>query len=74
MDERPIAIFDSGLGGLTVLHECLVTMPREDFVYLGDAARFPYGPRPLAEVAYRAGGSTTVSRLAAMSASRDALA
>lgn len=39
------------MGGLTVLHECLVTMPHEDFVYLGDAARLPYGPRPLDEVA-----------------------
>jgi glutamate racemase len=38
------------VGGLTVLHECLVTMPHEDFVYLGDHARLPYGPRPLAEV------------------------
>jgi glutamate racemase len=35
---------------LTVLHECLVTMPREDFVYLGDHARLPYGPRPLDEI------------------------
>ncbi len=50
MDERPIGVFDSGTGGLTVLHECLVTMPHEDFVYLGDHARLPYGPRPLAEV------------------------
>jgi glutamate racemase len=38
------------MGGLTVLHECLVTMPHEDFVYLGDAARLPYGPRPLHEL------------------------
>ena len=37
MDSRPIGVFDSGMGGLTVLHECLVTMPHEDFVYLGDA-------------------------------------
>ena len=44
-------MFDSGMGGLTVLHECLVTMPHEDFIYLGDAARLPYGPRELAEVA-----------------------
>src|SRR6201999_1321540 len=50
MDSRPIGVFDSGVGGLTVLHECLVTMPHEDFVYLGDHARLPYGPRPLAEV------------------------
>jgi glutamate racemase len=41
----PIAVFDSGVGGLTVLHECLVSLPNEDFVYLGDTARFPYGPR-----------------------------
>src|SRR6188472_587543 len=51
MDTRPVGVFDSGMGGLTVLHECLVTMPHEDFVYLGDAARLPYGPRPLPEVA-----------------------
>ena len=50
MDSRPVGVFDSGVGGLTVLHECLVTMPHEDFVYLGDHARLPYGPRPLAEV------------------------
>ena len=50
MDPRPVGVFDSGVGGLTVLHECLVTMPHEDFVYLGDHARLPYGPRPLAEV------------------------
>src|SRR6187551_1665034 len=51
MDPRPIGVFDSGMGGLTVLHECLVTMPHEDFVYLGDGARLPYGPQPLPEVA-----------------------
>jgi glutamate racemase len=50
MDERAIGVFDSGVGGLTVLHECLVTLPHEDFLYLGDGARLPYGPRPLAEV------------------------
>ena len=43
--ELPIAMFDSGVGGLTVLHECLVSLPEEDFVYLGDDARFPYGAR-----------------------------
>ena len=42
---RPIGMFDSGIGGLTVLHECLVAMPAEDFVYVGDTERFPYGPR-----------------------------
>jgi glutamate racemase len=50
MDRRPIGVFDSGMGGLTVLHECLVTLPHEDFVYLGDGARLPYGPRPLPEI------------------------
>jgi len=55
MDPRPIGVFDSGVGGLTVLHECLVTLPHEDFVYLGDAARLPYGPRPLDEIRRFAG-------------------
>jgi glutamate racemase len=50
VDTRPIGIFDSGAGGLTVLHECLVTLPHEDFVYLGDGARCPYGPRPQDEI------------------------
>jgi glutamate racemase len=43
--ELPIAVFDSGVGGLTVLHECLVSLPHEDFLSLGDTARFPYGDR-----------------------------
>ena len=46
----PIAVFDSGVGGLTVLHECLVSLPHEDFVYLGDTGRFPYGDRSPEEV------------------------
>jgi glutamate racemase len=50
MDTRPVGVFDSGVGGLTVLHECLVTLPHEDYVYLGDGARLPYGPRPLPEI------------------------
>jgi glutamate racemase len=41
----PVAMFDSGVGGLTVLHECLVSLPQEDFLYLGDTACFPYGSR-----------------------------
>jgi pimeloyl-ACP methyl ester carboxylesterase len=48
--ELPIAVFDSGVGGLTVLHECLVSLPEEDFVYLGDDARFPYGARSKEEL------------------------
>jgi glutamate racemase len=43
--ELPIGMFDSGVGGLTVLHECLVSLPEEDFLYLGDDARFPYGTK-----------------------------
>ena len=45
-DERarlPIAVFDSGIGGLTVLHELLVSLPEEDYLYFGDTAGFPYG-------------------------------
>jgi glutamate racemase len=48
--ELPVAVFDSGVGGLTVLHECLVSLPHEDFLYLGDTARFPYGDRPAEEL------------------------
>jgi glutamate racemase len=47
---RPIGVFDSGVGGLTVLHELLVRLPREDFLYLGDTARFPYGERTPVEL------------------------
>jgi glutamate racemase len=43
--DSPVAVFDSGVGGLTVLHELLVSLPSEDFVYLGDTARMPYGDR-----------------------------
>ena len=46
----PVAVFDSGVGGLTVLHECLVSLPHEDFLYLGDTARFPYGDRTAQEL------------------------
>jgi glutamate racemase len=45
-----VAVFDSGVGGLTVLHELLVSLPGEDYVYLGDTARFPYGQRSQAEL------------------------
>jgi glutamate racemase len=47
---RPIGVFDSGVGGLTVLHELLVRLPHEDFLYLGDTARFPYGERRPEEI------------------------
>src|SRR3954447_21299564 len=48
--ERPIGVFDSGVGGLTVLHELLVQLPHEDYLYLGDTARFPYGERTKEEL------------------------
>ena len=81
MDSRPIGVFDSGVGGLTVLHECLVTMPHEDFVYLGDHARLPYGPRPLDEIrgfareigAYLAGQDVKLVLVACNSATGAAL-
>jgi glutamate racemase len=50
MPERPVAVFDSGVGGLTVLHELLVSLPTEDYLYLGDTARFPYGDRTQEEL------------------------
>ncbi len=43
-------MFDSGMGGLTVLHECLVALPGEDFIYVGDTARFPYGEKSQQEL------------------------
>src|SRR2546429_9082108 len=43
--QDPVAVFDSGVGGLTVLHELLVSLPTEDYLYLGDTARFPYRDR-----------------------------
>ncbi|MBN2851219.1 MAG: glutamate racemase [Clostridia bacterium] len=45
MDKRPIGIFDSGLGGLTVLKEISKIMPEEDLVYFGDSKRTPYGSK-----------------------------
>ena len=43
MPDRPVGVFDSGLGGLTVVRELAGAMPAEDIVYLGDSARVPYG-------------------------------
>lgn len=42
---RPIGVFDSGIGGLTVLKELVAALPGEDFIYLGDTARLPYGTK-----------------------------
>ena len=44
-DNRPIGVFDSGLGGLTVVRELIKLMPNEDIVYFGDTGRVPYGTR-----------------------------
>ena len=49
-DNRPIGIFDSGVGGLTVLRALHEQLPCESTIYLGDLARCPYGPRPQHEV------------------------
>lgn len=49
-DERPIGVFDSGVGGLTVLDELITLLPQEHLIYFGDTARFPYGPRSIDEV------------------------
>ncbi|OXM17565.1 glutamate racemase [Paenibacillus herberti] len=48
--QRPIAILDSGVGGLTVVREVMRQLPREKVIYFGDTARTPYGPRPAEEV------------------------
>jgi glutamate racemase len=50
VDDRPVGIFDSGFGGLTVARAMIDLLPDEDLVYFGDSGRYPYGPRPLDEV------------------------
>ncbi len=45
MRNNPIGIFDSGIGGLTVVKEIIKTLPHESIIYIGDTARVPYGPR-----------------------------
>ena len=45
MDNRPIGVLDSGMGGLTAVRELLRVMPEEDIVYFGDTGRVPYGTR-----------------------------
>ena len=60
-DPRPIGVFDSGVGGLTVLREILRRSPAESTVYLGDNARAPYGTRPDDEV--RAFSSESIDAL-----------
>jgi glutamate racemase len=50
VDDRPIGMFDSGFGGLTVARALIDLLPDEDVVYVGDTGRYPYGPRALDEV------------------------
>ena len=50
MDDRPIGIFDSGVGGLTGLKALLRLLPGEDYVFFADTGRMPYGPRPQEEL------------------------
>jgi len=62
--KRPIGIFDSGVGGLTVLKALRRKLPHRDFIYLGDTARVPYGRKPAAMVAEFAYGITEFLRQA----------
>ncbi|PTT22572.1 glutamate racemase [Microbacterium sp. HMWF026] len=50
MNDAPIGIFDSGVGGLTVARAVSQQLPRESVLYIGDTARSPYGPKPIADV------------------------
>ena len=50
MKNRPIAVFDSGLGGISVLRELVRQLPCENFLYFGDSANAPYGPRSTEEI------------------------
>lgn len=50
MKNHPIGFLDSGVGGLTVVKEVMKQLPNETIYYIGDSARNPYGPRPMAEV------------------------
>jgi glutamate racemase len=53
VDDRPVGMFDSGVGGLSVLRHFRRLAPHEDIIYFADTAMFPYGPRPTAEVRKR---------------------
>lgn len=50
VQQQPIAVLDSGVGGLTVVKEIMRQLPREKVIYFGDTARTPYGPRPSQEI------------------------
>lgn len=71
-EEQPIGVFDSGLGGISVLRELVSLLPAEDFIYFGDSANAPYGER--SEKAIRALTTAQVDRLAATGAKAVVLA
>lgn len=50
MDTRPIGIYDSGVGGLTVLRECMKLLPDENYIYFADTGHLPYGDRSREEI------------------------
>lgn len=50
VSDRPIGVFDSGFGGLTVARALIDLVPEQDIVYFGDTGRYPYGPKPLEQV------------------------
>ena len=58
MDQRPIGVFDSGVGGLSILRQIRVLLPNEDVLFFADQVHVPYGPRPLSEVRTFAEGIT----------------
>ncbi len=48
--EQPIGVFDSGVGGLSVLRAIRQQMPEESVIYFGDQGHIPYGPRPMEQI------------------------
>lgn len=50
MNNKPIGVFDSGLGGLTAVRELRRIMPNENIIYFGDTGRMPYGGRPKQQI------------------------
>ncbi|MDE5020736.1 glutamate racemase, partial [Francisella tularensis subsp. holarctica] len=45
LDNRPLGVFDSGIGGLTIVKNLMSILPNEDFIFFGDIARIPYGTK-----------------------------
>lgn len=62
MDNRPVGVYDSGLGGLTVWREIRRQLPEESLVYLGDGKNCPYGARPADEICRQRTGGRTAGR------------